>query len=180
MTPRLKEKYKKEVEPALRKQLGCKNPMQVPRFQKIVINVGTKATLDKDSLKEIAENLAKITGQKAVVTKSRKSIANFKLRDGMPIGVKVTLRGDRMFEFMDRLVNVALPRIRDFRGISATGFDKSGNYTLGLKEHDLFPEIDPDRVKVAHGMDITIVNTAANRTEALALLKLMGFPFAGE
>ncbi len=174
----LKEKYKTSIAPGLRKTLNCSNPMQVPKLQKIVLNMGVKATMDKDMLKAVTEDLGRITGQKPVVTHSRKSIANFKLREGMPIGVKVTLRGDRMYEFLDRLINIALPRIRDFRGISAKAFDGRGNYTLGLKEQIIFPEIDPDRVKATQGMDITIVTTAKTNDDARTLLREFGMPFA--
>ncbi len=178
MTARMKQKYDTEVAPALLSSLGYKNPMRVPRISKIVVNVGVKTTLDKDGMKAIVDNLTKITGQKPIVTKARKSIANFKLREGVPIGAKVTLRGARMFEFLDRLLNTALPRIRDFRGVSPKAFDRDGNYTLGLNDHTIFPEIDPDHVKVQHGMDITIVTTAQAADEARELLKQMGMPFA--
>ena len=174
----LKEKYKTSIAPGLQKKLNCSNPMQVPKIQKIVLNMGVKATMDKDMLKAVSEDLGRITGQKPVITHSRKSIANFKLREGMPIGVKVTLRGDRMYEFLDRLINIALPRIRDFRGISAKAFDGRGNYTLGLKEQIIFPEIDPDRVKATQGMDITIVTTAKTNDDARTLLREFGMPFA--
>ena len=148
---RLKVEYKETIAPKLRESGSYKNPMQVPNVQKIVLNMGVKTSMDKDSLKAIAEDMTRITGQRAVVTKARKSIANFKLREEMPIGVKVTLRGDRMYEFLDRLINVALPRIRDFRGISAKSFDGHGNYSFGLSEQSMFPEIDPDRMKVTQG-----------------------------
>jgi large subunit ribosomal protein L5 len=174
---RLKEKYSKEIAPALRESQGYKNPMQVPRVSKVVINMGVKTSDDRDAIKALVDDLGKITGQQAVITKARKSISNFRLREGMPVGIKVTLRGVRMFEFLDRLLNVALPRIRDFRGVSATAFDGRGNYTLGLQEQTIFPEINPDHVKKLHGMDITIVTTANTNDEAKELLKLMGMPF---
>jgi len=177
MTVRMKEKYRSEVAVALRKSQGYGNPMETPRVVKVVVNVGISATADKDSMKSIAQDLAKVTGQLPLTTKARMSIANFKLREGMPVGMKVTIRGDRMFEFLDRLINVALPRIRDFRGVRATSFDGRGNYSLGLREQSVFPEIDPDHVKVTHGMDITIVTTAKTDDEARELLKLMGMPF---
>ena len=175
---RLKVEYKETIAPKLRESGSYKNPMQVPNVQKIVLNMGVKTSMDKDSLKAIAEDMTRITGQRAVVTKARKSIANFKLREEMPIGVKVTLRGDRMYEFLDRLINVALPRIRDFRGISAKSFDGHGNYSFGLSEQSMFPEIDPDRMKVTQGMDITIVTTAKTNEEAKELLAAFGMPFA--
>lgn len=174
----LKEKYKTIIAPGLRKSHNYSNPMQIPKIQKIVLNMGVKATVDKDVLKAVAEDMGRITGQRPVITRSRISIANFKLREGMPIGVKVTLRGDRMYDFLDRLINAALPRIRDFRGVSAKAFDGRGNYTLGLKEQIIFPEIDPDRVKATQGMDITIVTTAKTDDEARALLREFGMPFA--
>ncbi|MDD2235922.1 MAG: 50S ribosomal protein L5 [Kiritimatiellae bacterium] len=174
----LKEKYKNSIAPGLKKSFNYANPMQIPKIQKIVLNMGVKATVDKDVLKAVSEDLGRITGQKAVIINSRVSIANFKLREGMPIGVKVTLRGDRMYEFLDRLINSALPRIRDFRGVSAKSFDGRGNYTLGLKEQGIFPEIDPDHIKAVQGMDITIVTTAKTNDEARALLREFGMPFA--
>lgn len=174
----LKEKYKSSIAPGLKKTFNYANPMQIPKIQKIVLNMGVKATVDKDVLKAVSEDLGRITGQKPVITHSRVSIANFKLREGMPIGVKVTLRGDRMYEFLDRLINSALPRIRDFRGVSAKSFDGRGNYTLGLKEQSIFPEIDPDRIKAVQGMDITVVTTAKTNDEARALLREFGMPFA--
>ncbi|NCC49694.1 MAG: 50S ribosomal protein L5 [Spartobacteria bacterium] len=178
MTARMKEKYKTEVADALRKSRGYVNAMQVPRFTKVVVNVGVPTSVDKDTMKAIAGDLAKITGQIPLTNKARKSIANFKLREGMPIGLKVTLRGDRMYEFLDRLINIALPRIRDFRGVPATSFDGRGNYSLGLREQGIFPEIDPDNIKTTHGMDVTIVTTAQTDDEARELLKMMGMPFA--
>ena len=152
--------------------------MEVPRLLKVVVNMSVNASVDKDALKAVAEDLAKITGQRPVITKARKSIANFKLREGMPIGAKVTLRGAMMYEFLERLIRATLPRIRDFRGVSRTGFDGRGNYTLGLKEQTLFPEIQPDQVKRIQGMDITIVTTAKTNDEARELLQLLGMPFA--
>lgn len=174
----LKEKYDKEVVPALRKSGRFANPMDVPRLSKVVINMGVNTQVDRDVLKAIAEDLAKIAGQRPVITKASKSISNFKLREGMDIGTKVTLRGARMYEFMERLIHATLPRIRDFRGISAKAFDGRGNYTLGLKEQTLFPEIEADRVKRIQGMDITIVTTARTDNDARELLKLLGMPFA--
>ena len=173
----LKEKYKKEVTDALRKARQYRNPMQVPRLVKVVVNMSVKATEDRDALKAAAEDLARITGQKPVITKSRKSISNFKLREGMNIGAKVTLRGNMMYDFLERLMSAVLPRIRDFRGVPRS-FDGRGNLTLGLREQSLFPEIQPDQVKRTQGMDITIVTTAPSDEEALELLKLLGMPFA--
>ncbi|MBP7830076.1 MAG: 50S ribosomal protein L5 [Kiritimatiellae bacterium] len=173
----LRERYKTEVVKALRESRGYRNPMQVPRLLKIVVNMSVKATEEKDVLKHVAEDLAKITGQKPVITKSRKSISNFKLRAGMPIGAKVTLRGPMMFDFLERLIGAVLPRIRDFRGVPRS-FDGRGSYTLGLKEQTLFPEIPADHVKRTQGMDITIVTSAATDGEAEELLKLLGVPFA--
>ena len=174
----LKKKYKEEIIPELKKTGRFENVMQVPKVSKVVINMGVSTAVDRDSLKAVAEDLAKITGQRAVVTKAKNSISNFKLREGMPIGAKVTLRGIRMYEFLERLINVALPRIRDFRGIPNKAFDGRGNYSLGLKEQTIFPEINPDHVKRMQGMDITIVTTASNDQDAMELLKLMGMPFA--
>jgi large subunit ribosomal protein L5 len=152
--------------------------MQVPNLKKIVLNLCVSVNNERDTLKALADDLGKITGQKAVITKAKKSVSNFKLREGMPIGARVTLRGDRMYEFMDRLVNVALPRIRDFRGIPNTSFDGRGNYSMGLQEQTVFPEIDPDKVKSTHGMDITFVTSASKDEEAKEMLSLMGMPFA--
>ena len=171
------EKYRDEVVPALKEKLALKNPLMVPRVSKVVVNMGTGA-VDKDTLKQLTDELASITGQKAMVTKARKSISNFKLREGMSIGAKVTLRHKRMYDFLDRLINAALPRIRDFRGVSATAFDGQGNYTLGLKEQTIFPEIDPNHTGAVQGMDITIVTTAKTAIDARELLSLMGMPFA--
>ncbi len=178
MTPTLKTRYMSEVVPALRDARGYRNPLMVPRVEKVVVNIGVNTSVEKDVFKAVTEELARITGQRPLITKSRKSISNFKLRDGMPIGAKVTLRGARMYEFLDRLINVALPRIRDFRGVSAKSFDGFGNYTLGLKEQTIFPEINPDSVKKVQGMDITIVTSAETDDEARELLRLMGMPFA--
>lgn len=173
----LRERYKTEIRPALQKRRGYKNPMQIPRLVKVVVNMSVKATEDKDVLKALADDLAMITGQRPVITKARKSISNFKLRAGMPIGAKVTLRGARMFDFLERLIHAALPRIRDFRGVP-NSFDGRGNLTIGLKEQTLFPEIHLDHVKKVHGMDITIVTTARTDEEARDLLQLLGMPFA--
>ena len=173
----MKEKYNKEVAPALKEKLGLSNIMMVPKVSKVVVNMGT-GIVDKDVMKQLVDELSKITGQKAVVTKARKSISNFKLREGMNIGVKVTLRRSRMYDFLDRLINASLPRIRDFRGVSAAGFDGQGNYTMGLKEQTVFPEIDPNHSGAVQGMNITIVTTAKSDSDAQELLTLMGMPFA--
>ncbi len=178
MTATMKEKYERTVVPALQEAHRYGNPMQVPRITKVVVNMSVNTRVDKDALKTVGEDLARITGQRPVITKARKSISNFALREGMEIGAKVTLRGARMFEFLDRLINVALPRIRDFRGISGKAFDGRGNYTLGLREQGIFPEINPDNVKKTQGMDITIVTTAETDEEARDLLKHLGMPFA--
>ena len=178
--PRLKARYQTEVLPALQRELGITNPMRVPRLEKIVVNTGVgEAIRDAKLLDAVLEDLATITGQKASVTRARKSIANFKLRAGMPIGAKVTLRGNRMWEFLDRLLATALPRIRDFRGLNPEAFDGSGNFTLGVTEQLIFPEIDYDKVVKVRGMDITVVTTADDDDEARALLRALGFPFAG-
>ena len=177
--PNLKQKYQAEVAPALMQKFGYKSTMQIPRLDKIVINVGCAEAKDNVKvLDAVVGDLTKITGQKAVVTKAKKSVANFKLREGMPIGAKVTLRGDKMWEFLDRLFNVALPRVRDFRGISADGFDGRGNYALGIKEQLIFPEIEYDKIDKIRGMDIVMVTTANTDEEARELLKLVGAPFA--
>jgi large subunit ribosomal protein L5 len=176
---RLKEKYRSEVVGQLRTSRGYKNPMQIPKLSKIVVNMGINSMTDKDTFKLLVEDLGKVTGQRPVVTKAKQSISNFKLREGMPVGAKVTLRGDRMYEFMDRLVSAALPRIRDFRGVPAKSFDGRGSYTLGVQEQTIFPEIDPDQVKKHQGMDITFVTTARTNDEARELLKLLGMPFEG-
>ena len=176
---RLKELYTKEAAPALMKKFSYKSVMQIPKLEKIVINVGAgEARENSKAIDAISGDLAKITGQKPVVCKAKKSVANFKLREGMPIGVKVTLRGDKMYEFMDRLFNVALPRVRDFRGINPNSFDGRGNYSLGVREQLIFPEIEYDKVDKVRGMDICIVTTAATDEEARELLTLMGAPFA--
>lgn len=178
MTPRLRERYHSEIIPKLIQELSVKNVMSVPRLEKIVVNTSIKeATQNQKLLESAAEELALITGQKALIRRARKSIANFKLRQGMPIGAKVTLRGDRMWFFLDRLMAVAIPRIRDFRGFSPRGFDGRGSYSLGLTEQILFPEIDYDKVTKIHGMNITFVTTAATDAEAKSLLVHLGFPF---
>ena len=177
-TPRLKVRYRDELVARLQQELGLENVMQVPRLEKVVLNVGVgDAVKDGRLLDAAVDDLTVITGQKPIVTKARKSIAGFKLRQGMPIGAKVTLRGDRMWEFLDRLVTVALPRIRDFRGLSPKQFDGNGNYTFGLNEQSMFHEIDVDRVDRQRGMDITVVTTATNDDEGRALLRALGFPF---
>ena len=178
MAPTLKTKYKDAVAPKLIESMGYSSKMQVPALKKIVLNLCVSLAHDRDTLTALAEDLGKITGQKAVITKAKKSVSNFKLREGMPIGARVTLRGDRMYEFMDRLVNVTLPRIRDFRGLPGSSFDGQGNYSMGLQEQTVFPEIDPDKVKKTHGMDITFVTSATTDAEAKELLTLMGMPFA--
>ena len=174
----LKDKYKKEVVKALKATGRFPSTMDVPRLSKVVVNIAVNAQVDRDTLKVAAEDLAKITGQRPAITKATKSISNFKLREGMPIGARVTLRGERMYEFLERLIHATLPRIRDFRGVSAKSFDGRGNYSLGLKEQTLFPEIEADKVKRLQGMDITIVTTAKNNADAKELLKLLGMPFA--
>lgn len=175
---RLKDDWKERVAPALTEEFGYTNPMQVPQIKKIVVNIGMgEALQNSNSIEAAANDLAIITGQKPVVTRARKSIANFRLREGVPIGLKVTLRGEKMWSFYDRLVNVALPRQRDFRGISADAFDGRGNYTLGLTEQLVFPEIDYDKIDRLRGMSITIVTTAQTDEEGRRLLKLMGMPF---
>jgi large subunit ribosomal protein L5 len=178
MIPTMKSKYKEVVAPELIKSLGYTNKMQVPALKKIVLNLCVSVENDRDTLQAVADDMGKIAGQKPVITKAKVSVSNFKLREGMSIGAKVTLRADRMYEFMDRLVNVALPRIRDFRGIPGNSFDGSGNYSMGMQEQTVFPEIDPDKVKKVHGMDITFVTSAKSDDEARELLKLMGMPFA--
>jgi large subunit ribosomal protein L5 len=174
----MKTKYTEEIAPELIKSQGYSNRMQVPKLKKIVINLCVSVAHDRDVLQALAADLGTITGQKAVITKARVSVSNFKLREGMSIGAKVTLRNNRMYEFLDRLVNAVLPRIRDFRGIPADAFDGQGNYSMGMQEQTVFPEIDPDKVKKVHGMDITFVTSAKSDDEARALLKLMGMPFA--
>ncbi len=178
--PRQKERFNKELRPALKEQLGLANIMQVPTLDKIAINMGVgEAVKDGRMLEAAVADLTTISGQKPVVTKARKSIAGFKLREGQAIGVKVTLRGDRMWEFLDRLVSLALPRIRDFRGLDAKAFDGHGNYTLGVTEQLIFPEVDYDQVGQVRGMDITVVTTATTDEEGRALLVALGFPFMG-
>ena len=180
-TPRLKEKYYKEIVPALQTQFGFKTVMQIPKIQKICLNQGMgSAIADKKLLDAGVNEMTMIAGQKAVATKSKKDISNFKLRKGMPIGVRVTLRGDRMYEFLDRLISVAIPRIRDFRGINEKGFDGKGNYSMGIMEQIIFPEIDIDKITKINGMDITFVTTAKNDKECLALLKEFGLPFKNQ
>ena len=177
--PNLKAKYQAEVAPALMQKFGYKSTMQIPRLDKIVINVGcSEARENPKVLDAVVNDLTTISGQKAVITKAKKSVANFKLREGMPIGAKVTLRGDKMWEFLDRLFSVALPRVRDFRGISADGFDGRGNYALGIKEQLIFPEIEYDKIDKIRGMDIAMVTTAQSDEEARELLTLIGAPFA--
>ena len=175
---RLKTMYQQEVAPALMKKFGYKSVMQIPRLDKIVINVGCGDAKDNTkAIEAVVKDITAITGQKAVITKARKSVANFKLREGMAVGVKVTLRADKMWEFLDRLFNVALPRVRDFRGISANSFDGRGNYALGIKEQLIFPEIDYDKIEKIRGMDIVMCTTANTDEEARELLKLLGAPF---
>ena len=176
--PNLKTKYMEEVAPALMQKFNYKSTMQIPRIEKIVINVGcSEARENPKVLDAVVRDLTTISGQKAVITKAKKSVANFKLREGMPIGAKVTLRGDKMWEFLDRLFNVALPRVRDFRGISAEGFDGRGNFALGIKEQLIFPEIEYDKIDKIRGMDIVMVTTAQTDEEARELFKLIGAPF---
>jgi large subunit ribosomal protein L5 len=174
----LHERYNKEVAPSLLESFGFKNVMQVPRIEKIVVNIGLGEAMDNPKALEAAtSDLVQITGQRPIQTKSRRAIANFKLREGRLIGAKVTLRGDRMWAFLDRLVNIALPRVRDFRGVSANSFDGRGNYTLGLKDQLVFPEIEYDKIDKLRGMEVTIVTSARNDDQARALLKLLGMPF---
>jgi len=178
MAARLKQIYKEKLVPELKAKLGLKNTMQVPRILKITINMGVgEAVADKKVMDAATADMAKITGQKPAVTKAKKSVATFKVRDGQAIGCKVTLRGDRMYEFLDRLMNVALPRVRDFRGVSSKSFDGRGNYTLGIKDQLIFPEIDYNKVEKVKGMNISITTTARTDAEGLALLKHMGMPF---
>lgn len=175
---RLKEKYLQEVKPAMQSKFGYQNVMEIPRLVKVVVNMGVgEATQNPKSLDAAVQDMTAITGQKPVITRAKKSIAAFKLRQGVAIGAKVTMRGSRMYEFVDRLVNTALPRVRDFRGISPKGFDGRGNFTMGLKEQLIFPEIDYDKVDKVRGMDIVFVTSAKTDEEARALLKLMGMPF---
>jgi large subunit ribosomal protein L5 len=178
MKARLYEKYVKDVVPVLKEKHKYTNVHQVPRIQKIVVNMGISASLEKSAIDDAAKDLAMITSRKAVISKSRHNIANFKLREGLPIGCRVTLRRDAMYEFFDRLIATALPRIRDFRGLSPRSFDGRGNYSLGVNDQTIFPEIELDKIKRQQGMDITIVTSAPTNEEALDLLKLMGMPFA--
>ena len=175
---RLQEKYRKEVVPALMKRFGYKNPMQVPHLDKVVINMGVgQGAQDVKIVEQAAQELALITGQKPVITRSKKAISNFKIKEGQPIGVKVTLRRARMYEFLDRLMNVAMPRIRDFRGVDPRSFDQGGNFAFGLTEQLIFPEIEYDKVHRTQGMDVIICTTAGSRDEARELLKVLGMPF---
>jgi large subunit ribosomal protein L5 len=177
----LKERYKEEITPALMKSLNLTNIMQVPRVQKVVVNIGVGEALDNaKALDAAVEDMTQIVGQKPVITKARKSIANFKLREGRAIGVKVTLRGERMWSFLDRLMNVALPRVRDFRGVSANSFDGRGNYTLGLQEQLAFPEIEYDKIDKVRGLEVSIVTTAKTDEEGRELLRMLGMPFRKE
>lgn len=179
MVPRLQEKYEKDIVPALIEKFGYKNIMEVPKLEKIVINMGVgEAKENQKVLESAVEDLTIIAGQKPIITKSRKSVANFKIRENMPIGCKVTLRKVKMFEFADKLMNVALPRVRDFRGISSKSFDGRGNYSLGIKEQLIFPEIEYDKIDKVRGMDIVFVTTAKTDEEARELLKFLGMPFA--
>jgi large subunit ribosomal protein L5 len=178
VSPRLRQRYRDEIAGALREQFGYPNPMQVPGLTKIVVNMGVgEAARDGKLIEGAVRDLGAITGQKPAVRRAKKSIAQFKLREGMPIGAKVTLRGDRMWEFLDRLLTIALPRIRDFRGLSPAQFDGNGNYTFGLNEQTMFHEIDQDKMDRVRGMDITVVTTAPTDEEGRALLRLLGFPF---
>jgi large subunit ribosomal protein L5 len=178
MTTRLRERYEKEVRPALMKEFGYHNPMQAPRLEKIVVNMGLGEAINNGKIIDASvAQLAAIAGQKPVVTKARKSIANFKLRQGQSIGAMVTLRGDRMYEFFDRLVSIALPRVRDFKGVSPKAFDGKGNYTLGVREQIIFPEINYDQVEKIKGLNITVVTTARDDEGGRALLRLLGMPF---
>ena len=179
--PRLQRHFEETIRPRLAKQFGLENPNQVPRLTKIVLNVGLGEAAKTPRLVEVAaEELAQVTGQKAVVTRAKKAIANFGLRAGMPVGCRVTLRGARMYEFLDRFINLSIPRIRDFRGLPSRSFDGRGNYTFGVKEQMIFPEIDYDKVEAVHGMDITLVTTAGRDDLAMALLREFGWPFRGE
>ena len=178
MKPRLLEKYVNEVKPALKQKRGYTNDHQIPKLEKIVVNMGVSASLEKGALEDAAKDLSLITGRKPAISKSRHSIANFKLREDMPIGCRVTLRRDAMYEFLDRLVAATLPRIRDFRGISPRSFDGRGNYSMGLPDQTVFPEIELEKIKRQQGMDITFVTSAETNEEAMELLKAMGMPFA--
>ena len=177
---RLLERYKNEIVTGLMEELGYKNALAVPRLEKVVINMGVgKSQEEKKRLEDATQDLAMITGQRPVITKARRSVAGFKVRKGNPVGLKVTLRGVRMYEFLDRLISIAIPRIRDFRGLKPNSFDGRGNYTLGIDEQSVFPEVDLDHMEFTQGMDITIVTTARSDEEALRLLSLLGMPFAG-
>ncbi len=181
MTQKMKEFYTKEVAPALQKSLGLDNVMEIPRITKVVVNIGVGEALENAKALEAAvEDMVKITGQKPIITKARMSIANFKLREGRAIGVKVTLRGERMWSFLDRLMNVALPRVRDFRGISPDSFDGRGNYTLGLREQLVFPEIEYDKIDKLRGLEVSIITTARNDDQARQMLQMLGMPFRKE
>jgi large subunit ribosomal protein L5 len=181
MPARLLDKYRNEVIPALKKDFGLANVMEVPKIEKVVINMGMGGASQNIKVLDAAVvEMQKITGQKPLVTRSKKAISNFKIRENMPIGCKVTLRGQRMYEFLDRLINIAIPRIRDFRGVSNRSFDGRGNYTLGVKEQIIFPEIEYDKVEKVHGMDVCIVTTAPNNEQAKRLLQLMGMPFRNQ
>ena len=178
MTPRLKEIFNKEIQPALKEKLGYKNNFMSPKLDKVIINMGLGLDgNDSKTLKSCEEDLGKLAGQKPIITKFKKSVANFKTRKGTNAGLKVTLRGNKMYEFIDRLVNIALPRIKDFRGLSAKGFDKFGNYTFGIKEHIIFPEVNFDRIDKIRGLDIIVVISAMNKDHSFALLEKMNFPF---
>jgi len=175
---RLKQRYRQEVIPHLMKKFGYANVMQVPRIEKVVVNIGAGEAKDNPKLLDrLVDDLALITGQRPVVTRARRSIANFHLRQGMPVGCRVTLRGDRMYEFLDRMINVALPRVRDFKGVSGKGFDGRGNYTLGIAEHVIFPEVDLEKVEKVKGMNVSIATTAETDEEAKELLRELGMPF---
>jgi len=181
MTHPMKEHYQKEIAPALQKAIGADNVMQIPRISKVVVNIGVGEALDNAKALEAAvADMTTITGQKPVITKAKKSIANFKLREGRSIGVKVTLRGERMWSFLDRLMNIALPRVRDFRGVSPNAFDGRGNYTLGLREQLVFPEIEYDKIDKLRGLEISIITTARNDDESRQLLQMLGMPFRKE
>jgi len=181
MAARLKEKYAKEVRKRLQDEFGIKNPMAVPKIEKVVLNMGVGEAISNIKILDSAvDELATITGQKPVITKAKKSIASFKLREGQSIGTRVTLRGEKMYEFLDRLINVALPRVRDFRGVPSKSFDGRGNYTLGIRDHLIFPEIDPVKVDKSKGMNITIVTTAENDEQARFLLRELGMPFGAK
>ncbi len=180
MKPRLEEHYTQTVRPKLAKELGLENPHQIPRLEKIVVNVGVgEASRDPKLLDSVVEAVTAITGQRPIVNRARKAISNFGLRAGMPVGVSVTLRGRHMYEFLDRFVNIAVPRIRDFRGLSTRSFDGRGNYTVGIKEQVIFPEVDYDRIQKIHGLDLTFVTTTEKDDEAMALLRELGMPFRG-